>query len=372
MDVLSQQMQVFSEPLFWGVSAWRLAAAVGLIFLGLLARKVLQGFFFVLARRARTTRFQWDDEATALLDKPLALLAQVFLWKAAVTVLLLPTEPVNVRQIVLQGLDVALAVGGVWVLFKVVDTLALVADRLADKTTTRLDDQAVPMLRKTLKIFVGLLGAVFVISNMGFSVTSLLASLGIGGLALALAAQDSVANFFGSLVLFTDAPFHVEDYVAVGDVVGTVEEIGFRTTRIRLDDDALVSVPNQTFTTSNITNFSKRTCREIDFSFHLPADTPLTRIQPALQDLRLLLDNHDALDTEYRYAHISEMNARGLIVEVHAYTLKPDFAHFWQLREDLILHTLRILEAHRIPVGTRPPTFVLSNGEADLDGHDDR
>ncbi|NNF58220.1 MAG: mechanosensitive ion channel, partial [Rhodothermaceae bacterium] len=253
MSEFLDSLNFLDGAMLWGIAPWRVVAALMIIFVGFASRKLIQALFSFLGRKAGSTKVQWDDEATRLLAKPLAVVIQLLLWRVAAALLLLPTEPFDTRLAVAQGLEAALMVALVWVFFRIIDVLASVATRFTHSTKTRIDDQAVPLLRKTFKVFIGLLGFVFIVSNLGFNVLSVLAGLGIGGLALALAAQDSVANFFGSVVLFTDAPFQVEDYVEVGGVSGTVEEVGFRTTRIRQDDSSIVCVPNQTFTGSFIT-----------------------------------------------------------------------------------------------------------------------
>jgi hypothetical protein len=111
-------------------------------------------------------------------------------------------------------------------------------------THTKLDDQLVPLLRKSMKVVVVLAGVLFGLQNLDVDVGSLLAGLGIGGIAFALAAKDTVSNFFGSVMIFVDRPFQIGDWIHVDGAEGIVEEVGFRTTRVRAFDDAMLIVPN--------------------------------------------------------------------------------------------------------------------------------
>lgn len=344
----------------WGVAVWRLGLALLIIFLGFLSRRLVTALFEgSLRRRAERSRMQWDDDVIELMPKPLALVAQVLLWHLAAAVLLLPEEPINVRMGVFQGLEVALAVALVWVAFRMTDVAARAMQRAAEKTDTRLDDQAVPLLRKTLKVFLAVTVGVMVIQNLGYSVTSLIASLGIGGLALALAARDTVANFFGSVVIFTDAPFQIGDWVAFGDVEGTVEEVGFRTTRIRRFDKALVTVPNQTFTSTAITNYSNREQRRIKLTVGVSYETTPDQMRALLDALRALLRTHPGIDQRFHLVNFTDLGGSSLDVLVYCFTTTADWAEYLAIQEALLLRILEIVAEHGLEVAFPTRTVYL-------------
>lgn len=359
MQDFLNELNLLDGNLLWGVEPWRVVASIGLIFVGFASRKFIQIVFKAIGKRTKSTRIKWDDEVAELLPKPLALVLQVFIWRIAAVILRLPTEPVDTRTLVNQGLDVALMIGVVWVFFRVVDVLARVADRFSDTTETRIDDQAVPLLRKTLKVFLAVLGGVFIIQNLGYSVLSVITGLGIGGLALALAAQDSVANFFGSVVLFTDAPFQVDDYVEVGGVSGTVEEVGFRTTRIRQDDSSLVSVPNQTFTATNIVNYSERKGRVVSFEFAVfPPEDP-GQLNSLLQALRDAFANHEQIRADSAEVFLTGIKESSLKVSARAMTKYNGWTLFLQTREEMLFALLTALSDHGMQMANSAETIVV-------------
>ena len=367
-----QTLGLFGGPILWGVEPWRLAAALGIVFAGFASRKLIHGLFVALGRRTKENAVKWDDEAARLLPKPLALVAQMLLWRVAAGILALPTEPVDVASIVAQGLEAAVMVGIVWTLFRVVDVLASVADRFADTTKTRIDDQAIPLLRKTLKVFLAVIGGVFIISNMGINVLGALAGLGIGGLALALAAQDSVANFFGSVVLFTDAPFQVGDEIEVEGVSGVVEEVGFRTTRIRQDNSTLVCVPNQTFTGSFITNISTRTGRAVDLEWGIAPDAHPEQIAAFLVAARGLVEGHDNVVEGTGSVFLEGMKNGAIWVDVFAVTKTTGLRSLRETREALFLGLLRAVEAAGLRLADPARTVVVSvpRSPAELPAHE--
>ena len=348
------------NPVLWGVALWRLVVALVFVFLGLLSRRIIRRLFEgVLKRRVERTRIHWDDDFIELAPKPMALVVQVLLWFGVALVLDLPEEPANIRKFVVQGLMVALAVALTWVAFALLDVLGRVATRAAAKTDTLLDDQIVPLLRKTIKVFLAIVVAIIVVDKLGYSIASLLASLGIGGLALALAARDTVANFFGSIVVFTDQPFHLGDWVQFGDVEGTVEEVGMRTTRIRRFDQSLATVPNQTFTSNTIVNHSKRTRRRLRTTVGLSYETTPEQMRTFLDSVRVLLAGHPALEPEGQAVYFTEYADSSLNVLVQCWTTSTAWVDFMETQEELFLRIMQLVAEQGLEIAFPTRTLYL-------------
>lgn len=337
-------MDFFTQEILWGVHIWQLFVALVLIFTGFLMKKVISSLFGGLLKdRAGRTRAKWDDDLVSKVAGPLALVLQILLWYAAAAIIVLPEEPVDVRILVFQGLDVAVAVSIVWLLFRLIDVAALVMARFSDETESRLDDQLVPLLRKTLKIFVALIIGVMIVQNLGYSVTSVIASLGIGGLALALAAKDAVANFFGSLVVFTDQPFHVGDWISVDDLEGVVEEVGFRTTLVRKFDKSLATVPNQVFTTSTITNHSMREMRRIKLTVGITYEAGPADIEELKRRVSTILAGMPIIDPSF-HVYFDGFGASSLDLLVMCFARTTDYVDFMSAREELMLKVMRTVD----------------------------
>lgn len=353
-------MGILGEEILWGVAVWKLGGALLIIFLGLLSRRVIRSIFSgMLKRRAKTSEFLWDDDAIELMPGPLALLTQIALWHLAAALFELPMEPFEIRTYVFNGLQVAIVVGLVWVCFALVEVVARSMTRRADTTESRLDDLIVPMLRKTIKFFVAIVAVVWIIQNLGYSVTSLIASLGIGGLALALAAQDTVSNFFGSVVVFTDRPFQVGDWVEMNGIEGTVEEVGFRTTRIRQFDKALVVLPNSMFTSSPIRNFSERSIRRIKMTVGLTYETSSSQMQAFLEGTRGLLTAHPAIDQNFHFVHFVEFGDSSLNVQFYCFTKTAVWVEWLEARETLMLQIMDMVEQLGLEIAFPTRTVYL-------------
>ena len=175
----------------------------------------------------------------------------------------------NPSTLLLKSQQVAFVItliAGVVVLSKILDIVMGVFYQKATGTETKVDDVLIPMVHKVFRFILYFVGFSFVASNMGINVTSIIAGLGIGGVALALAAKDTVENVFGSITLLFDRPFEVGDWVQIGGVEGTVESIGLRSTRVRTFYCSLVNVPNANLIRANVDNFGRRSYRRIRLS----------------------------------------------------------------------------------------------------------
>lgn len=353
-------LDMLNETMLWGVSRWHLAVAIALLFLGFLSRRLILWFFrSILARVTAKTKITWDNDFVELMPTPVALTAQLGLWYAAVHFLDLPDKPVHLERYAREGLKVALAVAGLWVLFRLIDVFSNAMGRASAKTESRLDDQIVPMVRKTAKVVVSVTIFVMVVQNLGYSVTSLIASLGVGGLALALAAKDTVANLFGSVVVFTDRPFQVGDWVNFDGIEGTVEEVGFRTTRVRRFDKALVTVPNQTFSTTAITNFSARSIRRMKFNVGVTYETKAPQLKLLLEELRQLLKDHPGIDQGFHFVHFTELADSSLNLQVYCFSKSTVWVEFLKARESLLLSIMEVVEKHGLEMAFPTRTVYL-------------
>ena len=173
--------------------------------------------------------------------------------------------------------------------YRLVDIFMAHLMERARRTPSRSDDVLVPLLRKSIKVVVIAFGFVFVADNLNVGISSLLAGLGLGGLALALAAQDTVKNLFGSITVLLDRPFQVDDAVIIGSVEGTVEEVGLRSTRIRTAGDSMITVPNANLISTNVENLGARRWRRWLTRIRVGYDTPPETIEAFCEGIRELI-----------------------------------------------------------------------------------
>jgi MscS family membrane protein len=352
--------EVLRKTILWDVEIWRVGAAVVVVLLGLIARRVIVSVFRgFLKRQADRTNVEWDDELVKHMPSPLAAMAQIAVWYGAVIIIRLPKEPVDFDRIARAGLSVALWFAGAWALFRIIDVISGALQRMSEKTDSKLDDQLIPLVRKSLKVVAAITVFVMAVQNLGYSVTSLIASLGVGGLALALAAKDTVANVFGSVVVFTDQPFQIGDWVQFSDVEGTVEEVGFRTTRVRRFDKSLVTVPNAKFSSTPIVNHSKRPIRRISMNVGITYEAKASDIKGLLKELRELIASHPEIDDEFHFVHFTGFGASSLDLSIYCFTKTTNWVEYLTAKEDLMLKIMEKVEGAGLEMAFPTRTVYL-------------
>ncbi len=355
---------ILSAEILWGTSVLRLLVAAALLLLGLFTRRIIRSAFArALSRRGLNEKAPWAADLLALMPGPIGLVVQVLLWFAVALMLELPQEPVDVRGLIDGGLFLAVAVAVTWALFRLLDAVSRTAMRSAARTATRLDDQLIPLLRKTVKVILAIVVAISVVDKLGYSVTSLVASMSVGGLALALAAKDTIANVFGSLVVFADQPFQVGDWVDISGVEGVVEEVGIRTTRIRRFDKSVATVPNQNFTGTTILNHSRRPMRRVRFVVGLTYATTPVMMETFVASLRAMLGAMPDLDAAGSIVYFQEFAPSSLDVLVQTFTLSTDYGDFMAAKERILLGILRLAEEQGLQIAF--PTRTVYLGGAD-------
>jgi MscS family membrane protein len=193
-------------------------------------------------------------------------------------------------------------------------------------------------------VAIWVLAIVFILQNSGVAVSSVLAGLGLGGLAFALAAKDTVENFFGSLVLLTDRPFALGDWVVIDEVEGIVEEVGFRSTRVRTFYNSVVSVPNGKLAVSKIDNYGRRTRRRVKTTLGLTYGTPRVRMEEFVQRIRALLEADPQVWKGTIEVVLAGFGPSSLDVLVYFFLAVPDWHAELEHRGRLYLEFMRIAE----------------------------
>ena len=340
---------------FLGVAVWQAIAAVAFLVVGYLVKKVSN----VLTRRAQA-RFEANAERrfelvlAASAGKPLGYLILLAGVAGALWVLPLPEQPADVKFLAFAIVKVLLVADVLWFLFRAIDAAVAGLARLSERGQSRFGDQLVPMLRKSLKGVIAIVCVLWVVQLLGYSVTSLLAGLGIGGLAVALALQDTLANFFGSVFIFTDRPFKVGDQVRIADVEGVVEEIGFRSTRIRTWPASLVSIPNKTVAGATVENLSRMSRRRVMQTLGLPYKTGPDEMERAVAAVRETVAGDSGVDSEDVVVRFSDFGATGLQVLVIYYTRAVAYGEHLAAKERVNLAVMRRLRELGLSIG--PPT----------------
>lgn len=350
-------LPAWMEAKILGIEVWQIVLASCLLFVGLILKRTSDyAFEDKIIPLLKRSSLAFGDLVANAASKPLGYLFFLLSAYGAVGVLSLP---IGVNGFVVGGLRVAISLDVVWFFFRAVDILIQYLQRLIKRTDSRLDDQIIPLLRRALKVVVCLIGAVWTIQLLGYEVSSLLAGLGIGGLAIALALQDTLANFFGSIFIFMDRPFVVGDWIKVGDVEGSVEDIGFRSTRIRTFTTTLVSIPNKMVAEATIDNWSRMPKRRIKQTIGLSCKTSARKMEDAVQGIRRIVEGDPGVDTDMIIVRFSDFTESSLNVLVLYFTKAIAYNEHMETKERINLSIMKFLDSIEVEIASSTRTLVL-------------
>jgi MscS family membrane protein len=356
----------YQEPWFeerlpdWGrkkvltIALWQWMGLLVFILLGWLLNFLIRFIFSRLLRWAQKSSVDWDERLIDSVRSPVALLLACGLWYIGIKVLQLEGSGLNFLLLVLR---LILSMALIWLAYNLADGLATQWISGSRKARLVVDDHLLQMIRKVLKAFVVLLGALVALQNLGFNVFSILAGLGIGGLAVALAAKDALANFFGSLMILMDRPFQVGEWIIVGGAEGTVEEIGFRSTRIRTFYNSVISVPNSELMNAKIDNMGRRHHRRIKTSLRIAIDTPPERVTLFVSGVQKILEQSPAVVPESRVASFIEFGVDYLEILVSFFLDVVDGNQELEERQRIFLEIIKL--ANQLNVAFAVPTRAL-------------
>jgi len=281
----------FLERKFFDNALWKYLFSLVYIFLAFYVSKLLDFLTRIwLKRWTQRTKTTFDDLALQLLNGPVRIVSFVILLRIGLEVF---TWPPVVQIIMAKAFAVIVAATITYTVLKLVDLLmGFWHLRVAQDADKEFNEQLFPILRKTLKVFVVIVATLVTLSNIGVNVTAAIASLSVGGLALGLAAQDTVANVFGAVSVFIDKPFRIGDRIQLDAVDGVVESIGMRSTRVRNLDGHLITVPNKTMGNATITNVTRRPNIKTIMDIGVTYDTPMEKLRRAIDLLKETYQAH--------------------------------------------------------------------------------
>jgi MscS family membrane protein len=327
---------------------------VGSYLLRRIVTTILFGFFKRLATRTQSTL---DDKLFPSLEAPVAAFIAIVGAVAALKVLKFSEQADAVFG---YASTVAFSLVFFWFFLQAFNT---VLDHLHEVARSRQLGIAafMPWIKKALITLFVVFGVLLIAQGLGADVKAFLAGLGLGGLAFALAAQDTIANLFGSVVVAIDQPFKVGEAVQIGSNIGVVEDIGLRSTKIRTLDKSLVIIPNKTVASEAITNLSRFTQRRVEQTLGLTYDTKPEQMEGILQDLRQLITADEGVEKESVVVCFNNYGASSLGILVVYLTLSPDFVNHLQIRERLNLAFMRAVAARGL-------SFAFPTQTVHLDG----
>lgn len=327
--------------------------------------KLLSGILFRVVKH-----FSQEDNLPAfrrLLIQPLEMLLFLVFLYFAFEVLEPPlnlTEAASAKEPILKRLayrtyQIFVLVAATWVITRFVDFFGLIFTHRASKTASKLDDQLIPFFKDFTKALIWIFAFMIILGSVfGVNVAGLVAGLGVGGLAIAFAAKESLENLLASFTIFLDHPFVIGDLVEVNGITGVIEKIGFRSTRIRTLEKTFVTVPNKNMIDKPLNNLSLRTFRRVNFDLDLTYDTTSEQIRAVTRDVQALLDSHPRTNQDGR-VRFHHLGPHSKVVMVLYFIDTMDWNEYIDIREEITYKLVDIVERHGASFAYPTQSLVL-------------
>jgi len=360
----------FMSGTFWeneivpGFVLWRIALALFVVVLSLFFKNVLQAILArVLLRAVSRKTVVYEDLILEAAREPFGAFILLFGLEMATQILIGGLERFRVVNVlVTTTFEVALGVILIWTFYRLVNVAAAFFDNVVLAHDHSLSPQLTPLLSNTLRVIVIVIGFLTLLSTFHINVVSLLAGLGVGGIAVALALQDPLGNFFGSLTLIADRSFRVGDWIQMGQslnrVDGIVEEIGFRSTRIRTFARTQLTIPNNMLCKDVIENFSTTPQRRVNQKLGISFQTSPEQIRAFVQAIREELKNQDQVIIDGAYFYFHEITANGYEIVINYFTRPVDPIHHLEVKERVNYRLVELARDHRLTLNNAANNLI--------------
>ncbi|SFZ97739.1 Potassium efflux system KefA protein / Small-conductance mechanosensitive channel [hydrothermal vent metagenome] len=325
---------------YFGIPLANLIAATLLFLIVLGLRKVFTKIILVfLQNLAKRTNTYYDDRVISALKGPIRF---VFIIIAVhLFFLLIFNEP----QVIKNILDSLVVYTIFWAILSIIEALRGLVYEATSKFNKDLSHEMGNFIIAMVKIVVGGIGLSGILMVWGINVTAVVASLGLGGLAFALAAKDTASNLFGSFALLADKSIRIGEWIKVGGVEGVVEDVGMRTTKIRSFQKSLITVPNSIVANSPIENFSRRGIRRIKMHIGLTYETNSEQILQIIKEIKTMLQEHEGISQgDSLMVNFDTFGDSSLNIFIYTFTKTANWAQYLDIREDIHLKIMGIVE----------------------------
>ena len=324
-----------------GLAKWQWLGLLGAIFLGLVI-KLLGETVVILGKKIISSKPEsLKYQILASIDKPFGLLLASITWYICAHFLKIKGVA---AAVILSLIQIVGSIAVIWASYRLTDILSHLLSKIAARTESDLDDQLVPLVSRSLRVFVIIIGVLATIQNLGFNVMSLIAGLGLGGLAFALAAKDTAANLFGSIMIILDRPFKVGDWIVAGKVEGTVEDIGFRSTRLRTFYSSQISIPNAMLANLSIDNMGRREYRRVVTNLGVTYNTSTTNMKKFVEGIKQIIKEHPNTRKDYFHVVFKDYGSSSLDVMVYFFLSVPDWTEELLQKEVIFMKIYELAE----------------------------
>ena len=339
---------------------------LGLVFQGIISKHLSHYLYKIIGKQEKRVG---QDKFDSLLTKPISFFIMLIIIYLGSRGIELPEnweyEKINkagdatyvfgIKMILIRGFALILIYSIFKIILRIINYFGLILLKRAEETDNKMDDQLIPFALEIIKFIVYVFAIFIILSNVfHIDVTALIAGLGIGGIALAMASKESLENLLGSFTIFIDKPFTVGDLVSVGTIVGRVEKVGFRSTRLRTFDRSIITVPNKKMIDAELDNLGLRPIRRVKFSIGLTYATSVDQIKKVVEDIQVMIDKHPettspnqghSKDEEAR-VRFEEFGSSSLDILIIYYVNSPTWDKLIDVRQEINYKIMEIVKKH--------------------------
>jgi len=339
-EILGNTLQDYSW--FFG------AILLGIIFKKLISKYLSRLLFKIIGKKGAEVGVEKFDE---LLTKPIGLCIMLSIIYLGSTHISYPTEwnlapenEIGLRMFIHKGFSLIYVYSIFWIILRFIDYISLILHKRAEQTESKMDDQLIPFVIDIVKIITYIFALIIVMGNIfNVNVTALATGVGIGGIAIAMASKESLENLLGSFTIFLDQPFTVGDTVTVGSVTGTVEKVGFRSTRIRTFDKSLVTLPNKNMIQAELDNLGMRPVRRVKFNVGLTYETSPDQMKAIVSEIQEMINQHEKTNQEGK-VRFQEFGSSSLDILVMYFVDSPRWDDLIDVKEDVNYKIMEIVK----------------------------
>lgn len=350
---------------------------LGILLIGLLFKRIFSVLVSKIAYRLikQETQNVPVSNFVDLLKRPVEFIITLLIIYSAVDEItfprkwrIIPFGKMRVSEFADKLLDTLFVIAITWIIIRLVKFFALVFLKKAEENDTKTDEHLVPFFRDIIIALI-VFCSFFLILGFVFrqDVISLITGLGIGGVALALAARATLENLFASFTLFTEQPFIVGDDIELGSMVGKVEKVGFRSTRIRHVDGSLIVVPNQMLVSQTLNNLTQRKDRRHKFFIRLKLDTPISKIKVVVDEIQQLIDNHELTSTHEGHVKFDAIGDYSINLLVVFFAATPDYWGSKDIRQEINYMINQVLDKNGVELATPTTTLFGITDDKNID-----
>jgi len=321
------------------------AIVVFLLFL-ILKNIFVKYVFKIILKLVNKTKFNADTKIVAAFERPLINFFEVLggYFSFVILTYALPIHLGLIDKVFSSAIIILIS----WGLYNLTGESSLLFDKMHKAYDIKVDKILFPFISKTLRLILVALVITIIAEKWGYNIQGFIAGLGLGGLAFALAAKDAAANIIAGMSIILDKPFTIGDWINSDVLEGSIENISFRTTKIRTIDEALIIVPNSKLTNEPVTNFSRRGKRRVSFSLELNYGTSRQKLENCVASIRDMLENHPEVTKEGILVRFDKIKAASLDILICYFADTPEFDEYFKVKENINFEIVDILHREKV------------------------